>query len=82
MCNESARSAALSELVVKLVDDSLTEYTYAAYVAELEYQVRAIASGFQVKHIKDWVGGVGFVDRFLLCVAPGFETRHSSGADS
>ncbi|CAN0388564.1 unnamed protein product, partial [Laminaria digitata] len=48
VCNESARSAALSELVVKLVDDSLTEYTYAAYVAELQYSVRATSSGFLI----------------------------------
>lgn len=48
VCNESARSAALSELVVRLVNDSLTEYTYAAYVAELQYHLKATDAGFQV----------------------------------
>lgn len=48
MCNEDARSAALSELLVRLVNDSLTEYTYAAYVAELQYNIKAIDAGFEV----------------------------------
>lgn len=49
MCNESARSAALCELVVRLVNDSLTEYSYSAYVAELQYGLKATDAGFQVK---------------------------------
>jgi len=49
ICNESARSAALCELVVRLVNDSLTEYSYAAYVAELQYGLKATDAGFQVR---------------------------------
>ncbi len=48
ICNDSARSAALCELVVRLVNDSLTEYSYAAYVAELQYGLKATDAGFQV----------------------------------
>lgn len=48
ICNESARSAALCELVVRLVNDSLTEFSYAAYVAELQYGLKATDAGFQV----------------------------------
>lgn len=46
--NENPRAAALSELIVRLVDDALKEYSYAAYVAELQYDLRALDSGFQV----------------------------------
>ncbi|CAN0250589.1 unnamed protein product [Ectocarpus sp. 12 AP-2014] len=48
VANESARSAALCELVVRLVNDSLTEYSYDAYVAELSYHVKATDAGFQI----------------------------------
>lgn len=49
MGNEDPLSAALSELLVRLVNDSLTEYTYAAYVAELQYNLKATGLGFQVR---------------------------------
>lgn len=49
VCNESARSAALCELVVRLVNDSLVEYSYAAYVAELQYDLKATDIGFEVR---------------------------------
>lgn len=48
VCNESARSAALCELVLRLVNDSLVEYSYAAYVAELHYDLKATDMGFEV----------------------------------
>ena len=48
VCNESARAAALSELVVRLVNESLTEFAYAAFVTELEYSLKATDAGFQV----------------------------------
>eukprot|EP00752_Nemacystus_decipiens_P004086 g3739.t1 len=48
VCNESARSAALCELVVRLVNDSLVEYSYAAYVAELQYDLKATDMGFEI----------------------------------
>lgn len=48
-CNESARSAALCELVVRLVNDSLVEYSYAAYVSELQYDLKATDMGFEVR---------------------------------
>ncbi|CAM9884135.1 unnamed protein product [Ectocarpus sp. 4 AP-2014] len=51
VANESARSAALCELVVRLVNDSLTEYSYDAYVAELSYHVKATDAGFQQIHV-------------------------------
>ena len=49
VCNESALSAALCELVVRLVNDSLLEYSYAAYVAELQYHLKATDVGFEVR---------------------------------
>lgn len=49
MCNESPRAAAMSDLVVRLVNDSLTEYSYAASVAELQYNLLASDTGFEVK---------------------------------
>ncbi|CAN0317766.1 unnamed protein product, partial [Ectocarpus sp. 8 AP-2014] len=51
VANESERSAALCELVVRLVNDSLTEYSYDAYVAELSYHVKATDAGFQQIHV-------------------------------
>ncbi|CAM9848380.1 unnamed protein product, partial [Hapterophycus canaliculatus] len=48
LCNQDARSAALCELAVRLVNESLTEYSYAAYVAELSYHIKATDAGFQV----------------------------------
>lgn len=51
VANEDPRSAALSELVVRLVNDSLTEYSYAAHVAELYYDLKATDTGFQVSTI-------------------------------
>lgn len=49
VCNESPRAAAMSDLVVRLVNDSLTEYSYAASVAELQYNLIASDTGFEVK---------------------------------
>lgn len=49
--NEDARAAALSELLVRLVMDSLTEYAYDAYVAELQYDLKFTDTGFQVAFV-------------------------------
>lgn len=49
VCNDAPRPAALSELVVRLVNDSLIEYSYAACVAGLEYSLKAMDAGFQVR---------------------------------
>ena len=34
---------------MRLVNDSLVEYSYAAYVAELQYDLKATDMGFEVR---------------------------------
>ncbi|CAN0274247.1 unnamed protein product, partial [Phaeothamnion confervicola] len=48
LCVADARSAALCDLLVRLVDDALTEYAYMASVAELHYGLKCTDVGFQV----------------------------------
>ncbi|CAM9115596.1 unnamed protein product [Discosporangium mesarthrocarpum] len=46
--NANPRLAALSDLLIYLVNESLTEYSYAAYVADLHFTLKTVDTGFQV----------------------------------
>jgi len=47
--NNSPRNAALSELLVYLIKDSLNEYTYMAEVTQLHYSLKRVDVGFELK---------------------------------
>ncbi|MGI9333438.1 MAG: insulinase family protein [Gammaproteobacteria bacterium] len=74
--NDTARSAVLTRLLVALVNDQLTEFSYPAYLAGMEYNLYAHVRGFSVRVSGYSDKQARLVERIASAVtSPAFDTE-------